>query len=161
MCINHWYQHEARQNVWLYLCPRPRGEMEGLESVQLKPFSHDYSKICKALWCYWCCTKRIHKITPIRNSTKACNITNDKRYVKGTQIEVQNYIKAMFFNSFFFTFFNNSRGPICTSHWLMFFELMATKVQKPHNQLFGFVQDCSISIANAMEILQSCTKQSK
>ena len=43
---------------------------------------------------FWCCTKRIHKITQIRNSTKACNITNDKQYVKGTKIEVQNYIKG-------------------------------------------------------------------
>ena len=28
-------------------------------------------------------------------------------------------------------------------------------------EIDGFVQDCSISIANALEILQSCTKSSK
>ena len=30
----------------------------------------------------------------------------------------------------------------------------------PEDHIDGFVQDCSISIANALEILQSCTKPS-
>ena len=30
----------------------------------------------------------------------------------------------------------------------------------PHNDIDGLVQDCGNSIANAMELLQSCTKPS-
>ena len=37
---------------------------------------------------------------------------------------------------------------------------MTKTLNKAHYNLDGLVQDCSISIANALEILTSCTKQS-